>query len=81
MAVDPVSIVASSLATISTSISEMVGGKQRLKLADANNQMAINDQIVSQRKAQEQSQQIIVAILALITVALVAATIRRSGSG
>ena len=81
MAVDPVSIVAKSLATISTSISAMVGGRQQLKLAEASGQIAINDQILAQRKAQEQSQQIIIAIMALIVVAMIAAVIRRVSSG
>ncbi|MEL7532350.1 MAG: hypothetical protein AAFN10_13615 [Bacteroidota bacterium] len=81
MAVDPVSIVAKSLATIMTSLSSMVGGSQQVKLAEASSQIALNDQILAQRKAQEQSQQIIIAILALIVLAMIVALIRRVGSG
>lgn len=81
MAVDPVSIIAKSLATISTSIGAMVSGKQQLKLAEASGQQAINDQIIAQRKAQEQSQQIIIAILGLVAVAMIVAIVRKAGAG
>lgn len=75
--IDPVSIIAKAASEITSAVATMVSGRQELKIQQMGSDRLLNDQILSQRAAQERQQHVTLVVMAFIAIGLLAAIVIR----